>query len=124
MTKTVKAICVLIGALCVLNSIMPQINKASRVSAEDREIKAVWAATVFSLDYPGSAGEDSARLRADADRILEETRALGYNTLFFQVRPSADAFYKSEVFPWSAYLTGEQGKAPADGFDPLEYLVF
>ena len=123
MTKTVKAICVLIGALCVLNSIMPQINKASRVSAEDREIKAVWAATVFSLDYPGSAGEDSARLRADADRILEETRALGYNTLFFQVRPSADAFYKSEVFPWSAYLTGEQGKAPADGFDPLEYLV-
>ena len=32
-----------------------------------------------------------------------------------------DAFYASEYFPWSSYLTGEQGVAP--GYDPLSTAI-
>ena len=48
---------------------------------------------------------------------------MGLNAIFFQVRPSADAFYDSDYFPWSRFLTGKQGTAPSGGFDPLKYLI-
>jgi uncharacterized lipoprotein YddW (UPF0748 family) len=37
------------------------------------------------------------------------------------VRPMCDAIYKSEIEPWSEFLTGEMGKA--QNFDPLEFLT-
>ena len=46
---------------------------------------------------------------------------MGLNTIFLQVRPASDALYKSKLFPWSKYLTGEQGLAPDNAFDPLEF---
>jgi len=43
------------------------------------------------------------------------------NTIFFQVRPLNDAFYKSKLNPTSRFLLGEEGaKMP---FDVLEYLI-
>ncbi len=45
------------------------------------------------------------------------------NAVILQVRPSADALYPSELYPWSKYLTGTQGTAPKNGFDPLAYWV-
>ncbi len=122
MTRTVKALFVLIGLFCVLNSFMPQETNGKGLT-EDTETKAVWAATVFSLDYPSKATADSNVLKAGIDAMIEKVYGMGYNTLFFQVRPSADAFYQSNIFPWSQYLTGEQGKAPENSFDPLEYAV-
>lgn len=43
--------------------------------------------------------------------------------VILQVRPAADSLYPSEIFPWSKYLTGQQGRAPEGGFDPLAYWV-
>jgi uncharacterized lipoprotein YddW (UPF0748 family) len=43
------------------------------------------------------------------------------NTIFLQVRPCADSFYKSDIFPWTYYLTGQQGKAVP--YDPLEICI-
>lgn len=57
------------------------------------------------------------------DEVLDNCQDMGFNTVFLQVRPSGDALYKSDIFPWSRYLTGIQGTAPSDGFDPLEYAV-
>lgn len=42
------------------------------------------------------------------------------NTIFFQVRPSNDAFYESELNPWSQFLVGS-GVNP--GWDPLEWMI-
>lgn len=123
MTKTLKAVCVLVGIFCVLNTFFPTSGDRNKVAAENREVKAVWAATVFSLDYPQKQTADSELLKADMDSMLADVCALGCNTLFFQVRPAADAFYKSEIFPMSQYLTGTQGVSPDNDFDPLEYLV-
>ncbi len=121
MTRTIKALCVIVGLICTLQAIIP--TTGDKVSAKNDTIKGVWAATVFSLDYPQKPTPDPEALKKDADALIEKVKSLGYNTLYFQVRPSGDAFYKSEVFPWSEYLTGEQGLAPQSGFDPLEYII-
>ena len=39
------------------------------------------------------------------------------NTVYLHVRPASDAFYRSDIYPFSMYLTGTEGKDP--GFDPL-----
>ena len=46
---------------------------------------------------------------------------MNINVIFFQVRCSSDAFYKSSISPWSSYLTGKQGDDP--GFDPLQVAI-
>ncbi len=93
------------------------------ILAENAELRGVWVSTVFNLDYPSSATTDAAVLRTDLDKILDNCEKMGFNAIFFQVRPCGDAFYKSEIFPWSKYLTGKQGLAPSDGFDPLLYAT-
>jgi uncharacterized lipoprotein YddW (UPF0748 family) len=41
--------------------------------------------------------------------------------VIFQVRPMADALYRSKLEPWSEFLTGKMGQA--QDFDPLEFVV-
>ncbi len=97
----------------------------SRAAAEEStsEIRAVWVASVFSLDYPSRVTSSEKELSKRIDEIMDNCQSAGFNTVFFQVRPACDALYKSEIFPWSKYLTGKQGKAPENDFDPLEYAV-
>lgn len=90
---------------------------------EDTELRGVWVSTVANIDYPTVQTTDSGVLRAELDKVLDTCKDMGFNAVFFQVRPSGDAFYKSAYFPWSKYLTGQQGVAPSDNFDPLEYAV-
>ena len=47
---------------------------------------------------------------------------MGVTDLYIHTRPFADAYYRSELFPFSAYVSGIQGVDP--GYDPLEYMVF
>lgn len=83
-------------------------------------MRGIWVATVGGNDFPqgvlGAAAQEKA-----LDDIVANVKAAGLNTIFFQVRPSSDAYYKSDIYPWASYLTGTQGKSP--GYDPLERLV-
>ncbi len=55
--------------------------------------------------------------------IFDRAAELNFNAIVLQVRPMADALYPSEIEPWSEFLTGAMGKAPADNFDPLAFAV-
>jgi uncharacterized lipoprotein YddW (UPF0748 family) len=57
----------------------------------------------------------------DVKRIMNEVADAGFNTVYFQVRGQHDAFYKSDIEPWSDGLTGTLGKDP--GWDPLAVAV-
>lgn len=57
------------------------------------------------------------------DEQLQKLQEAGCNAVFFQVRPTADALYKSELEPWSAWLTGKRGKAPSEDWDPMAYAI-
>lgn len=87
------------------------------------EMKGIWVATVANIDYPSTKTTDASSLKSQADTIINKAKAMGFNTIFLQVRPCADSFYRSNIFPWSKYLTGTQGQAPSGGFDPLEYYI-
>ena len=90
---------------------------------EKTDLRGVWVSTVVNIDYPTKATTDVAILKSEALRILDNAKDMGMNAVFLQVRPCSDAIYKSKYFPWSKYLTGTQGLAPADNFDPLEFWI-
>ncbi len=92
-------------------------------AADKEELRGVWVSTVANIDYPSKATTDANILRNELDTVLDNCEDMGFNAVFLQVRPCGDAFYKSSVFPWSKYLTGTQGLAPSDDFDPLAYAV-
>lgn len=98
------------------------VGESSAASASG-EMRGVWVSSVLNLDYPSKPGLTVKELKAEASSKLDAAKSMGMNTVVLQVRPTADALYKSDIFPWSYYLTGSAGSAPADGFDPLAYWV-
>jgi uncharacterized lipoprotein YddW (UPF0748 family)/N-acetylmuramoyl-L-alanine amidase len=93
------------------------------VTDKKKEMRGIWVATVVNIDYPEKPTADPEKLKAEALKILDYAQSTGFNAVFLQVRPTADAFYKSQYFPWSKFLTGTQGKAPDGGFDPLAFWI-
>ena len=94
-------------------------GKVSQTTSEF--FKAFWVATIYGLDYPSQPTTDSDTLKREADEIISFAADNGYNAIILQVRPAADSFFDSAYFPWSEFLTGKQGKAPKNNFDPLKY---
>jgi uncharacterized lipoprotein YddW (UPF0748 family) len=91
--------------------------------AVPREFRAVWVATVANIDWPSKPGLSTEEQKKEALAILDQCEALNLNAVVLQVRAQADSFYKSDLEPWSYYLTGQQGKAPKPFYDPLEFWI-
>lgn len=88
-----------------------------------REFRGAWVATVRGIDFPSEPGASTVKHQAELRAIIEKAGALKLNALIFQVRPMGDAFYQSDIEPWSPWLTGEMGKAPQPLWDPLEFVI-
>ncbi len=101
-------------------SIGPEVYERTPITDE---IRGVWVASVYRLDYPSASKLSAQSLKNELQELVDSVKALGMNAIFFQVRPTGDALYKSEIFPSSHWVTGTQGKAFPDDFDILEYLV-
>ena len=83
-----------------------------------QERRAVW----FSyLDWEVLDTASADQFRKTVIPVVENCAELGLNTVILQVRPFADAVYRSHIFPWSHLLTGRQGADP--GFDPLKIFL-
>ncbi|MEM6675669.1 MAG: family 10 glycosylhydrolase [Planctomycetota bacterium] len=98
-------------------------REAESIPAPAREFRGAWVATVANIDRPSSPGLPPEEQRREAIALLDRLAELGMNAVVLQVRPHADAFYPSELEPWSAYLTGEQGLAPEPFYDPLAFWI-
>ena len=86
------------------------------------EMRGVWISTVLNIDYPSSKHLDKRKQKEEFVNLLNTHKHQGFNTVFVQVRPSADAFYRSKKKePWSEYLSEQQGKKP--GYDPLKFMI-
>jgi uncharacterized lipoprotein YddW (UPF0748 family) len=88
-----------------------------------REFRAAWVATVGNIDWPSKPGLPAAQQQREILAILDRAHALHLNAIILQVRTSCDALYPSPYEPWSYYLTGQQGKPPDDGYDPLSMWI-
>jgi uncharacterized lipoprotein YddW (UPF0748 family) len=58
---------------------------------------------------------------AELEALVDRAAAAGFNTVYLQVRNTADAYYASDLEPWAARLTGRLGGDP--GWDPLATVV-
>ena len=86
-----------------------------------REFRGAWIQTVGQSRYQQM---NSAAMKHYIVDMIQKLDYAGINAVIFQIRPEADAFYKSDLEPWSRFLTGKQGKAPDDpNFDPLAFLI-
>lgn len=73
-------------------------------------LRGVFVSTVSNLDFPSSPGLSPEEMKGELDTILQNAQKAGLNSIFFQVRPCADALYPSSIFPYSRYLTGNRAK--------------
>lgn len=108
--------CLLILAVCMQWS---AVGYAQTGIPPKREFRGAWIQTVNGC-FKGMSRDD---MQNTLTRYLDAFQRYGLNTVIFQVRCEADAFYKSRYEPWSYYLTGEQGVAPNPMWDPLEWMV-
>lgn len=121
--------CIILGALAVtLVALLLLKDRPTEVPAPEptdderpkiTEIRGVYVPTVYNISFPSKPDLSEDELKAELDEIVRVTEENSLNTIFFQVRPTCDSLYKSDIFPASAFLTSSE-KAP---LDCLEYLV-
>src|SRR6516165_12068759 len=108
--------------LAALLLLVPAVAAAEDdIPSPPREFRGVWVATVGNIDWPSRKGLSADEQQAEMKAILDKCVEVKLNAVIFQVRPMADALYKSDLEPWSEFLTGTAGKDP--GYDPLEFAV-
>ena len=87
------------------------------------EFRGVWITSAYNLDWPSSFELTPEQKRKEFIEILDRQQKNGINTIIVQVRAAADAYYQSDIEPWSYWLTGKQGKAPEPFWDPLQFMI-
>ncbi|EPR11967.1 family 10 glycosylhydrolase [Ruminiclostridium papyrosolvens] len=132
MNKKIGAVCILLVFLTILpiagyrlfadKNYEGNVSNAQTIS-KNEDLRGVWIASVSNIDFPSKPGISAEKQKKELDEIVSDTKYMGLNAIFFQVRPTGDALYKSSIFPWSKYLTGKQGKENDNGFDPLAYII-
>ncbi|GAB6395671.1 MAG: family 10 glycosylhydrolase [Bacteroidales bacterium] len=109
---------VLLGVLAGCSTVRQPLD--GERTAPKREFRGVWIQTVYQNEYREMTPE---QMKADFVRKLNFLQGCGINAVLFQARPEADAFYKSDLEPWSRFFTGTQGLAPKGNFDLMEFLI-
>ena len=93
---------------------------AQSQSLPKREFRGAWIHTVGNQQFKNMSADSIKKLFIST---LDNFERAGVNAVIFQVRPQADAFYISEIEPWSRFLSGEQGVAPKEIWDPLQFMI-
>lgn len=88
-----------------------------------KELRGVWISTAFNIDWPSSTKLSTEEQKQEFINLIEEHKSNGINAVFVQIRPSGEVFYKSDIEPWSHWLTGTQGVAPDPFYDPLKFMI-
>ena len=84
-----------------------------------KDFRALWVSNVVNIDMPTI--DDLEAYKKRILLLMETCVAFNINAIFFQVRTTNDAFYKSELNPYSRYFTGKEGKEPS--FDVLAWII-
>ena len=95
-----------------------QMTKAQN-TAPKREFRGAWIATVNG-QFMGMSTDAMQQSLIERLNVLQKA---GINAVIFQVRPESDALYKSDIEPWSRFLTGTQGKPPYPMWDPMDFMI-
>lgn len=122
--KLFQSLCIItLLVSCAATKQTTQAQSTTPQPTVQKEFRAAWIATVANINWPSKPGLSTAAQQQEAIALLDFLQTHHFNTAILQVRPQADALYKSDLEPWSYFLTGTQGKAPDPYYDPLEFWV-
>ncbi len=83
------------------------------------EVQGIW---ISYLEYLSLLqGQSESSFRNNIAKAFDNCVDIGLNTVYVHARSHGDAFYQSELFPWSKYASGKINTSP--GFDPLEIII-
>lgn len=85
-----------------------------------KEMRAVWIATVWGLDWPQSKYDVASQKKLYTD-YLDRFKQLNMNAVFVQIKGMGDAYYNSPYEPWSASISGVRGTNP--GYDVMKFMI-
>lgn len=85
---------------------------------EKNGMKAMW---ISYIDYKLCDFSSEESFKQSIEKMFKECKDIGLNTVIVHARSFGDAYYKSDIFPYSHIITGTQGKDP--GYDPLKIMV-
>lgn len=109
--------------LCISLFICLCLHPVNSQESLSREFRGVWVATVGNIDWPSSKELSTKEQQKEIINLLDLFKGMNFNAVVFQIRPSADAFYRSQYEPWSFYLNGTNDKAPSPYYDPLAFII-
>ena len=84
------------------------VPKDERYHVLPDEARGVYVPTGYNIAFPSKTDLSASELEAECDALVEDVAALGMNTIVIQVRPECDAFYKSDIFPVSRWLSSNR----------------
>lgn len=86
-------------------------------------VKAMWLSQfdLNSVYVEKGKQRNKADFESKISTILGNVKKDGFNTIFVQVRPYADSFYPSTVYPASSYVVGDYGGSFT--YDPFKIIV-
>ncbi|MEU4232409.1 family 10 glycosylhydrolase [Nonomuraea sp. NPDC026600] len=108
-------------ALAAAASVVPLPAFAADYVPPLRQMRGMWIASVVNINWPSKTGLTVEQQKAEYLAWLDLAVQRKLNSVFVQIRPTADAFWPSPFEPWSQWLTGTQGQDP--GYDPLGFIV-
>ena len=113
-----KIISVVLIVLCLAGCTAQGTEKNDRPQSAEY-VKAVWM-TYYELSS-FTQDNDEQEFKKQISKAFKELESNGFNRVTVQVRPFADAFYKSDYFPVSAYCFKSQGSELL--YDPLAIMT-
>lgn len=81
-------------------------------------VKAVW---ISYLELNALYGKNEADFTSLFGKMLDNCQSIGINTVYVHVRAFGDAYYYSDLFPFTKQLSGTLGKRT--DYDPLKIMV-
>lgn len=91
----------------------------SYTALNHKTVKAVWISYIEINNLLKQQSE--AEFRRSIGKIYDNCSSMGLNTVYVHVRAFGDAFYYSELYPFTKYLSGALGKKIS--YDPLDIMI-
>lgn len=96
-----------------------QQSSISYMPLNFKEQNAVW---ISYIDLqPMLLGKSENEFEKNISTAYKKIKELGCNTVYVHVRSFGDAYYNSELYPYSKGITGEIAEKPE--FDPLKIMI-
>ncbi len=96
-----------------------EVGENSYTALNYDEVKAVWISYLELGEI--LQGKSRETFRANIGEVFDNCAELGINTVYVHARSHSDAYYESELFPWSKYASGKINTAL--DYDPLEIMI-